>query len=311
MDLASLFPSNRQHLSPYRQLSAAGLSRHHLRLAMDEKLVQRVRRSVYSTKPLPPVAGHLLTNGVLDLGYLALMRAVLLELGKRAVLGGRSAALAWGWDLLVEPEKVEVVVPPGGTTERADVEFTQLVWQSRVPLPVRQLDPLPVLSATDTVLHCAITLPMREAVAIADSAMRSSTITHKQLTAAVRAHHAKPGYRRMRKVLLWSDPKCGSVLESAFRVLVLEAGLARPNSQYRIGGARVDFCWVVLRIVVEVDGRRFHDPEDSRNKDRKRDHMLVSTSWRLLRFTWQEIVHDPGYVLGILNATLAGWMHAA
>ncbi|MDX6219644.1 MAG: hypothetical protein QOJ48_1325, partial [Frankiales bacterium] len=38
---------------------------------------------------------------------------------------------------------------------------------------------------------------------------------------------------------------------------------------------------------------------------------LVSTSWRLLRFTWQEIVHDPGYVLGILNATLAGWMHAA
>jgi hypothetical protein len=73
---------------------------------MDEKLVQRVRRSVYSTKPPPPVAGHLLTNGLLDLGYLALMRAALLELGKRAVLGGRSAALAWGWDLLVEPDRV-------------------------------------------------------------------------------------------------------------------------------------------------------------------------------------------------------------
>jgi very-short-patch-repair endonuclease len=209
------------------------------------------------------------------------------------------------------PGSVEVVVPPGGTTERADVEFTQLVWQSRVLLPVRQLHPLPVLSATDTVLHCAITLPIREAVAIADSAMRSRTITHKQLTAAVRAHHANPATAGCARSCSSTDPKCGSVLESAFRVLVLEAGLARPSSQYWIGGARVDFCWVVLRIVVEVDGRRFHDPEDSRNKDRKRDHMLVSTSWRLLRFTWQEIVHDPGYVLGILNATLAGWMHAA
>jgi very-short-patch-repair endonuclease len=311
MDLTTLFPSCRQQLSAYRQLTDAGLTRHHLRLAMDAQLVQRVRRCVYSTQPLPPVAGHLLTNGVLDLGYLAFLRAVLLELGKRAVLGGRCAALAWGWDLLVQPDKVEAVVPPGGTTERTDVEFTQLVWQSRVLLPVRQLDPLPVLSATDTVLHCAITLPIREAVAIADSAMRHKTITYQQLAAAVRAHHAKPGYRRMRKVLLWSDPHCGSVLESAFRVLVLEAGIARPNSQYWIGGARVDFCWVVLRIVVEVDGRRFHDPADNRNKDRKRDHLLVSKSWRVLRFTWQEIVHDPEYVLGILNATLAGWMQAA
>jgi very-short-patch-repair endonuclease len=160
------------------------------------------------------------------------------------------------------------------------------------------------------VLHCAITLPVREAVAIADSAMRARSVTLQQLKDAVATHHGNRGYRRMRKVIAWSDPKCGSVLESAFRVLVLEAGLARPTSQVVIGTARVDFCWLALRVVVEVDGRRYHDPDDNRNADRRRDHALVSSSWRVLRFTWAEIVHDPDYVLRVLRAALAGWMAA-
>lgn len=311
MDLTALFPTTRQQLSTCPQLAAAGLTRHYLRRAAAEGLVRAVRRGVWSPVALPAVGEHLLTDGVLDLGWLAAMRAVLLELGPRAVLGGRCAALAWGWDLLVEPEKVEVVVRPGGRTRRGDVALTQLTWQSVVPRRPRELDPVLVLSAADTVLHCAVTLPVREAVAIADSAMRARSVTLGQLQKAVAAHHGKRGYRRMRRVLAWSDPRCGSVLESAFRVLVLEAGLARPESQVRIGAARVDFCWRALRVVVEVDGRRFHDPEDTRNSDRRRDHALVSSSWRVLRFTWAEVVHDPDYVERVLRATLAGWMAAA
>src|SRR4051812_25704279 len=150
MDLTALFPTTRQQLSTCPQLAAAGLTRHYLRLAAAEGLVRAVRRGVWSPIALPPVTEHLMTDGVLDLGWLAAMRAVLLELGPRAVLGGRCAALAWGWDLLVEPDKVEVVVPPGGTTKRDDVIFTQLTWQSAVLRRVRELDPVPLLSAVDT-----------------------------------------------------------------------------------------------------------------------------------------------------------------
>ena len=311
MDVDDLFPSSRQRLSTPAQLRKKGCTKHDLQQARRAGAAAPVRRGVWSPVPLPECAAHLLTDGVLDLGFLAQMRAVLLELGDRAVLGCRCAALAWAWDLLVEPDVVEVVVTPGGTTKRPGVVFTQLTWQSVVKRRVRQLEPVAVLSAVDTVLHCAIKLPMREAVTIADSAMRAKSVTLKELKDAVAAHHGKRGYRRMRKVIAWSDPKCESVLESAFRVLVLEAGLARPQSQLVIGNARVDFCWVALRVVVEVDGRRFHDPEDTRNKDRRRDHALVSTSWRVLRFTWAEVVHDPEYVVGIVKAALAGWMAAA
>lgn len=310
MDLDDLFPACRQRLSSRQQL-LRHITRDELRALRVEGLAAPVRRGVWSPVALPPVAEHLMSDGMLDLGYLATMRAVLLELGDRAVLGARCAALGWGWDLLVEPGAVEVVVTPGGMTKRDDVVFTQLTWQSVVRRRVRQLDAVPVLSAVDTVLHCAVVLPLREAVAIADSAMRARSVTRRQLLDGARAHHGKRGYRRMRKVVEWSDPKCASVLESAFRVLVLEAGLARPQSQVQIGGARVDFCWLALRVVVEVDGRRFHDPADSRNADRRRDHALVSSSWRVLRFSWAEIVHEPHYVLGVLRATLAGWMAAA
>jgi very-short-patch-repair endonuclease len=311
MDLVHLFPLDRQQLSNCKQLKAQGFTSDHIQEARKNNLIARVRRGVYSPIPLPPIGEHLISNGVLDLGYLAKMRSVLLEVGARAFLGGRSGALAWGWDLLVAPQKVELVIKPGGFTERDDVDYTQLVWGETTTLRVRGLAPVPVLSAVDTVLHCAITLPRRESVAIADSAMRAKTVTLKQLKAAARTHHGKKGYRAMRKVLDWSDPKCGSVLESAFRVLVLQAGILRPKSQFKIGVHRVDFCWHAIRLVVEVDGRRFHDPEDVRNSDRKRNHFLASTHWTLLRFTWAEIVHDPDYVLGILRDTMGGVAQAA
>lgn len=315
MDLGDLCPFSRQQLSSYRQLRAAGFSRHSLQIALAEDLLQRVRRGVYSPVPLPEPAPYLLSNGVLDLGYLAHVRAVLLELGPRAMAGGRTAALLWGWDLAVEPTGVEVVVPPGGFTKRAGVVFTQLADPHVAPRRFQGLDPVPTLAPIETVLHCALTLPISEAVVIADSAMRQGTITLKTLTKAVRKHHAKPGYRRFRKVLSWSDEKSGSVLESLFRVLVLEAGIVRPGSQYVITRGemrmRVDFCWEQLRLVVECDGRRFHDPNDARNTDRRRDNALESLSWRVLRFTWAEVVHDPAYVLDMVRACLAGWLSAA
>lgn len=315
MDLGILCPASRQQLSSLRQLRAAGLSRHFLNIALDEELLQRVRRSVYSPVPLPLRGTYLLSDGVLDLGYLAEVRAVLLELGPRAMAGGRTAALLWGWDLAVEPSDIEIVVPPGGITKRPGVVITQLANPHAADRRVHGLDPIRTLQPLDTVLHCALTLPISEAVVIADSAMRQGTVTRKTLTKGVRRHHAKPGYRRLRKVLDWSDEKSGSVLESLFRVLILEAGIVRPRSQFVITRGktqmRVDFCWENLRLVVECDGRRFHDPNDARNTDRRRDNTLESLSWRVLRFTWADIVHDPAYVLDMVRACLAGWLAAA
>jgi very-short-patch-repair endonuclease len=312
MDLDLMFPHSRQRLSNVSQLTALGVGRAHIREWLAAGVVLRIRRGVYADRPLPARGTYLLSNGLLDLGYLAEVRAVVLGLSDRSVVAGRTAALLWGFDLAVEPTEVEVAVAPGGARKRVGVTLFQLAKRPQKLVRPRALDPIRVLDAVATVLHCALTLPVNEAVVIADSAMRKRTVTRRQLADAVRKEHGKPHYRRLRKVLEWSDEKSGSVLESLFRVLVLEAGLARPSSQVTFKGVgRVDFCWKEFRLIVECDGRVWHDPDDARHTDRRRDNKLVLQSWRVLRYTWADVVHDPDRVIAELRAALEGWMAAA
>jgi very-short-patch-repair endonuclease len=56
---------------------------------------------------------------------------------------------------------------------------------------------------------------------------------------------------------------------------------------------------------VETDGRRWHDPKDAREFDRRRANSCASLGWRLLRFTWAEVLHDPAYVIATVRASLA------
>jgi very-short-patch-repair endonuclease len=313
MDLDVDLPAFRQGLSNTQQLLARGWTSDTITAQLREKEIFRRRRAVYSRTPEAPTrAEYLLTDGTLDPAYLEQTREVMLGISRNACVAGRTLALLYGWDLLVEPTNVEVALPAGSWFRRPGVTVTQLEEREIVQHRNLGFAPLACLSRVDAVLHCALFLPMREAVAVADSAMRSKSVTLRQLKDGLRTRRGKRGYRRMRKVIDWSDPRCGSVLESAFRVLMLESGILRPESQVRLKGVgRVDFLWRDHRLVVEVDGRRWHDPNDARNTDRRRENSLTLGSWQLLRFSWAEIVHDPEYVVRCVLAALKGWMSAA
>lgn len=312
MDLALLFPPHRQQLSRRGQLLAQGMTDDSLNEALRSGVVVRVGRRVYSPARLPARGRYLLTDGVLDRGYLAEVRALLLEISKSACAGGRTAALLWNWDLAVEPTGIEVVLPSGSWFRRPGVTVTQLVDRTVVQRRHFGYDPIACLDAVGTVLHCALVLPRREAVTVADSAMRARSVTLTELKQGLRRHHGKRGYRRMRQVVDWSDPQCGSVLESLFRVLMLEAGILRPASQVTLSGVgRVDFVWRDHRLVVECDGQRWHNPADRRNSDRRRDNALNLSSWLLLRYTWADVVHDPDRVVREVRLALLGWAAAS
>jgi DNA helicase-2/ATP-dependent DNA helicase PcrA len=66
-----------------------------------------------------------------------------------------------------------------------------------------------------------------------------------------------------------------------------ERGLA-PVAQYGIGRYRVDFAFPDVRLVVECDGRPWHDPD----RDRERDSALRRKGWEPLHFTGSEITRD-------------------
>ncbi len=288
------------------QLLACGLTKGHLSRAVRAGDLVWVGRAVYALAPLAPRGRHLLSSGQLDLGYLAVTRAALLSLN--AVADRRTAALVWGMDLLVEPTDVECRV--GRSQRRVKVKGIDARASSNarsVQVQVHGLDPIEVSTATDTVLDCAIARPLLEAVVIADSALRVGCVTVDDLVAAAAAYRG-PRRPRILKALALIDPASGSVLETMLRVLLLTNGL-HPLSQFTVlSGNRVvgrfDFCFDAERLIIECDGRRWHDSDDARRKDRHRDNSLQRLGWRILRFDWDEVRGSPSYVLAAVRDCL-------
>jgi very-short-patch-repair endonuclease len=106
------------------------------------------------------------------------------------------------------------------------------------------------------------------------------------------------------------DPAAGSPLESIFRVVLWSAGVPAPLSQYEVVDglfmARVDFAWPDYRLIVELDGFAYHADRASYRNDRERGNQLERLRWRVLRFTWEDVMFRPDEVVALILAAIAG-----
>ena len=75
--------------------------------------------------------------------------------------------------------------------------------------------------------------------------------------------------------------------------LVLDAGHIRP-----------DFLWRKQGLVVETDGRAFHDNPFASERDHERDLRLRLAGWRVQRYTWRQINQTPQRVVRAVAAEL-------
>lgn len=99
-------------------------------------------------------------------------------------------------------------------------------------------------------------------------------------------------------------------LEDLFLAICEAAGLPRPLVNMPIvfeDGAHVevDFAWPDLKLIVETDGWATHGTPLAFATDRRRDRKLALAEWRVIRFTWHEIEHEPGRVAQELAVLLA------
>jgi very-short-patch-repair endonuclease len=153
-----------------------------------------------------------------------------------------------------------------------------------------------------TVVDCARELPLREAVVICDAALRVG-LGLAQLTEAVRRLRG-PGATAARRALALCDPSAESALESCARLLLVGLGQVQP--QVCIPGVgRVDFL-VDGWLVVEVDGFEFHSSRQEYREDRRRANALAARGFVVLRFSYEDVVHHPVAVIGIVQSVLAG-----
>ncbi len=131
----------------------------------------------------------------------------------------RSAAAVHGWLLKTQPEEPEVAVPRNRRVSPERRQGVRVLWMDVA------LDDLHsgVTSPLRTVIDCARHLPFDEALAIADSALRSGAVTAEEL-AAVSVRGA--GAAAVRRVLEYADGRAQNPFESVLRALSINAGLA-------------------------------------------------------------------------------------
>lgn len=156
-----------------------------------------------------------------------------------------------------------------------------------------------VTSPVATVMDCARYLPFGEALAIADSAIRSGKVertTLRRMAATVRG----AGRQRVIRVAREADGRSESALESMLRARVIDAGFTGFVPQHQIRGrafaARVDLADPVLRISLEADSFAFHGTRAALRRDCRRHVGLAMCGWLLLRYSWEDVILDQGWV---------------
>jgi very-short-patch-repair endonuclease len=219
-----------------------------------------------------------------------------------------SAALLWGLELAATPGQPTVTV--GRDRSRARLLDVRVHRADLEEQDVRWRDGVRVTTVLRTVLDLCRSLPLAEAVAAVDSALRRRLLTVAQLRAALLALPAGRGRGLVARAIALVDPRSGSVLESLVRVLLHVHGVRAPRTQVvvrsrtgaRIG--RVDFAWPDVRLVVEADGFAFHADRRGFRDDRRRGNAMVLAGWRVLRFTWEDVAQHPEHVVACVRVVL-------
>ena len=207
----------------------------------------------------------------------------------KGVVSCGSAASLMGRELLTPLRQVHVTVPRARVARQAGLVI------HRREVPTDGLLTTPDRTAAD----CARCLPRLDALVVLDSFLREGVNR-----ADVLAHLWGRGCGPAREVVRRADGRAESSGETVGRVVLEDAGL-QVEPQVRIRGVgRVDLL-VEGRLVVEVDGFAYHSDRQRFAADRRRDAALLAMGYRVLRFTWMDVVTRPDYVVAMVRAVLA------
>ena len=142
-----------------------------------------------------------------------------------------------------------------------------------------------------------------EVIAAADSAVGNGLLTVDD----IRALAAKLP-RRRRRALERVSGGAGSGTESTFALMLRRAGVAYVQ-QFRVrDGQVVDFL-IGRSLVVEIDSQLWHASPEQQAADRARDAELIRRGYIPLRFTYEQVLFQPEYVMETVLAVVRRRAH--
>ena len=266
-------------------LARGALNRHQLRTRY---------RSVFPNVYLP--------NDV-ELSLALRIAAAWLWSNRKATIVGAAAAALHGSKWIPDGVPVELIHantrPPRGVLTRRDALAdgeTQTIDGRVVTTPER--------TAFDVGRRGAV----HSAVARLDALARATGFKVDDVLRVAKCHPRSPGLRRLEAALDLVDPGSQSPRESYLRLLLIDAGLPRPQTQMPVSGvdgmpvAYLDLGWEEHMVVVEYDGDQHRTDRRQYVKDIRRLEMLERMGWIVVRVVAED---RPAAVVTRVRAALA------
>lgn len=265
-------------VASFRELEQL-VSRHDITKACRNGQILRLRRNVYTTPALDEArAAAAQVNGVVS---------------------HLSAAIAHGWKVKVPPKQPMVTVRQNAhPTDTTGIQLRYADWTADDVVSG-------MTGRVRTVIDCARSLPFDQALAVADSALRSGTVPREQLEKAAQAS-PRTGRSRVLRVVREASPRAANPFESVLRAIALDVpGLVVvPQGEVGLVG-HADLTDERLRIAIEADSYEFHSLPEAFRYDVRRYTDMVRLGWTVVRFVWEDVMQKPEYVRGVLTDVVA------
>jgi very-short-patch-repair endonuclease len=229
----------------------------------------------------------------------------------QAVVSHESAAYVHELD---RPRHVKpsVIVARNNTKDLVGVTVHQV--GDLTPSHVADIGGLPVTTSARTIVDLSAVLSEGHLSRIVDNGLAAGRLDLDDLHSlfAELGRRGKPGTAKLRRILdIRTDGYRApdSELERRLVGLIMRARLPVPIQQFhapwlRPLNGRVDLAYPDRRLVIEGDSRRWHLLAEGFESDRLRDNAAQLAGWRILRFTWSEIVDYPERVASTIQRAL-------
>jgi very-short-patch-repair endonuclease len=280
----------RQHGNVTRvQLVAIGLTDQSIAWRVRRERLFRIHRGVFAVGRPPRTP-------------LERASAAVLACNATGALSHLSAAALWGF-VTTWPRHLDVTVtvgnprPAGITVHRSPILLPRDI---RIQLEIRTTSP------ARTILDCAPALNAEQRLTrTVNDALLSRRLTRTQLADVRTRFLNHPGAALLDPLIQADDGPTRSEFEDAFLRFCDRHGLPRPQVNTTIAGHEVDAVFAAERVIVELDGWRYHADREAFENDRNRDVDTLRAGYVTVRVTWRRLTKGPALEAERLEDVLA------
>ena len=237
--------------------------------------------------------------------------ALVLSVPGLAAASHKTAAFVWGMSS-IQPDRAEIVTvrhqrihrrnPQIHESKDLEAEDVVTVGGISTTTAVRTVVDVGASASQHYVEHCL------------DTGLRLGLFSLIEVRSFIKrvARSGRDGIGKIRPLVnqrsAW-ETTSESALEDRFRRLIADTALPVPTPQYRVRAGsnivcRADFAYPEQRILIELDGERYHMDRATFQRDRAKQNRAHALGWVVYRFTWRQVTDTPEIVVATLASAL-------